>query len=101
MAFPTAMLAVLMGVFILISSSWAFRCPGTQWMARRGTQTCYYVYQDVQHPATPSAQRKTFADAIQECRALGGTLAVFDDEHEMVSTTPPTLINLIIISLGL
>ncbi|GAU90351.1 hypothetical protein RvY_02778 [Ramazzottius varieornatus] len=67
----------------LISLSWGYRCPGTQWVARRGSQTCYYIYQDVQHAATPSTDRKTFTDAMEECRALGGTLATFEHEEEM------------------
>ena len=56
----------------------ASQCPGPHWIARSGTSFCYLF-----STATNNA-RATYADALKDCQARGGSLTNLENWDEFV-----------------
>ena len=85
------------GRFVLVfGAARAFQCPGREWVARKGTSDCYFVYVANEDLFTAGTEKQTFEGAQLECKIRGGALFTAQDQNELVShiSVAETLITL-------
>ena len=74
------------GRFVLVfGAARAFQCPGREWVARKGTSNCYFVYVANEDLFTAGTEKQTFEGAQLECKIRGGALFTAQDQNELVS----------------
>ncbi|OQV22958.1 hypothetical protein BV898_03010 [Hypsibius exemplaris] len=79
----TNLLQLLFVCAVLFGARNASRCPGREWVARAGTEDCYFIYVVNNDPFTPGAEAQTFEGAIEECIIRGGNIFTADDDEEL------------------
>ncbi|XP_055347013.1 macrophage mannose receptor 1-like isoform X2 [Paramacrobiotus metropolitanus] len=66
-------------------ASWAYRCPGEDWFYRKGTNKCYFIYNNKFSSGIQNGinERKRWLEAVEVCKIRGGSIVTLDDASEL------------------